>query len=532
MSEKNCTFETVSTLSPKDSTNAAKPFKISDSLDENIFFFKELANCDKTIKIRKFESSGPPRIRAAVIYIDGLVNELILNQNVIGPILKYREPHVTESSCSSKDPTDRSDSSADSNNKSDSPFNRVFYQILFGGDIKKSDDTSTLFQDLLMGNTVLFVDGTAQCILISTKGWSVRAVMEPEAEKVITGPHEGFNESIIHNLALLRRKITNPDLKYEFYTIGKKTKTAICVCYMDGLADKNILKDLKKRINAIDIDCILDAEYIEEIIKDGRFSMFKTIGSTQRPDVAAAKLLEGRIAIIINGSPVAATLPFVFIEYFQAADDYYSDAYYASFNRMLRIIGFVLTISLPAVYLSMVTFHMEMLPLKFLMSATQSRNGMPFSSFAEIVILIFIFETIREGSSKIPASIGTAFSIVGGIVLGQASVEARFVSLPIVIIVAFTCITGMIVPELRGPAIFLRFMLLIFSRIAGMFGYVLGMLLIAFMICSLESFSIPYSSLTSRNKTQTAADTFIRMPWPRMKKRPEVSDTQDVIRQR
>ena len=490
-----------------------KSFKISPSLEENLSFFKTLAGQDKTVKIRSFESSKSPQIKAGIVFIDGLVSELIINQNIIGPILTFESP----------------DGSA---NTSDWVFNLVYENILFGGDIAKSSDINLIFQNLFTGNSLLCVEGSAECILISTKGWMVRSINEPDAEKVITGPHEGFNESIIHNLALLRRKITNPALSYEFFSLGRKTETTICICYMDGLADGKILAEVRKRIKKIDIDCVLDTEYVEEIIKDGRYSLFKTTGSTQRPDVAAAKILEGRIVLIINGSPVAATLPFVFIEYFQTADDYYSDAYYASFNRILRLTGFFLTISLPAIYLSLITLHMEMLPLKFLVSAAQSRTGMPLSSFAEIIVIIFVFEMIREGSSRIPASIGTAFSIVGGIVLGQASVEAKFVSLPIVIIVSFACITGMIVPELRGPAIFLRFMLLLLAHVAGMFGYMAGILFTVFMICGLESFSIPYASLTARNIGQTFADTFIRMPWPKMKKRPKVSDTRDVTRQR
>ena len=271
---------------------------------------------------------------------------------------------------------------------------------------------------------------------------------------------------------------------------------------------------------------------MEELIKDGRYSPFKTTGSTERPDVVAAKLMEGRAAIVINGSPVVITAPFVFLEYFTSGDDYYNDAYYATFNRILRFIGFFFTISLPALYIALITHHIQMLPVHFLIAVAGSRQGMPFSSLAETLILIVIFEMVREGSAKIPSSIGTAFSIVGGIVLGEAAVSAHFVSLPVIIIVAFSGITGLIIPQLKGPVIVIRLSLLFLAAAMGIFGYFIGIMMLIFSVCSLESFGIPYSSLTVRDLRQIFSDTFIRNIWPNMKKRPVVSRTQDVCRQR
>lgn len=488
------------------------PDKISLSLEKNLSFIHETFGEDKTIKIRRFSPAGNPLLKAGAVFVDGLSNDIIINQNIIAPLIRFK-------------PNESLQSGSDF-------IKNIGENILFGDDLVYSSDMQTLIDAFLTGDTVMFAEGCSEAIIIATKNWSLRSVDEPDSERVISGPHEGFTESVIQNLSLIRRRITNTALKYEFFQVGVKTKTVICMCFMEGLADECILSSLRKRIKSINIDCIFDAEYVEEIIKDGRYSLFKTTGSTQRPDVVAAKLMEGRAALIINGSPVAVTVPYVFMEYFHSPDDYYSDAYYATFNRILRLAGFIMTISLPAVYLALVTFHHEMLPVKTLMSAAQSRTGMPMSTFCEIVVLIIIFEMIREGSAKIPSSIGTAFSIVGGIVLGQASVDANFVSLPIVIIVAFTGITGMIVPQLKGPVLFLRFMLLILAHIMGLFGFMLGTMYIIFMVCSLESFNIPYTSLTSRDMKQILTDTFIRRPWPDMKKRPAISRTKDIIRQR
>ena len=484
---------------------------VSSSLETNLKYISDLFKGDKTVKIRRFSSPSVPGLRAGVIFIDGLSNDIIINQNIIAPLVCF--------------------SGASSLPSGEGLIKAVSEYILFGDDISFSSDLEELTDAFLTGDAVMFADGCSEGIIIAAKNWSLRSVDEPDSERVISGPHEGFTESVIQNLSLIRRRITDPDLRYEFFRIGARSKTVVCMCFMDSLADESMLSDLRSRINSINIDCVFDAEYIEEIIKDGRYSLFRTTGATQRPDVAAAKLMEGRAALIINGSPVAVTVPYVFMEYFHSPDDYYSDAYYATFNRLLRIAGFLTTISLPAVYLALVTFHHEMLPVKTLLSAAQSRVGMPMSTLCEIVLLILIFEMIREGSAKIPSSIGTAFSIVGGIVLGQASVDANFVSLPIVIIVAFTGITGMIVPQLKGPVLFLRFILLFLADIMGLFGFMLGLMYILFMICSLESFNIPYTSLTSHDIRQAFTDTFIRRPWPDMCKRPAIGSS-DIIRQR
>ncbi len=484
---------------------------VSSSLEDNLKYISDTFNGDKTVKIRRFSSPAVPELKAGVVFIDGLSNDLIINQNIIAPLVRF---------------SGTLDIAPD-----ESVIKAVSENILFGDDISFSSDIDQLIDAALTGDAVMFADNCSEGIVIAAKNWSLRSVDEPDSERVISGPHEGFTESVIQNLSLIRRRITNTGLKYEFFQVGVRTKTVVCMCFMDGIADEKILSDLRSRINSINIDCIFDAEYIEEIIKDGRYSLFRTTGSTQRPDVVAAKLMEGRAALIINGSPVAVTVPYVFMEYFHSPDDYYSDAYYATFNRLLRLAGFLMTISLPAVYLALVTFHHEMLPIKTLLSAAQSRTGMPMSTLCEIVILIIIFEMIREGSAKIPSSIGTAFSIVGGIVLGQASVDANFVSLPIVIIVAFTGITGMIVPQLKGPVLFLRFILLFLSYAMGLFGFMLGIMYILFMICSLESFGISYTSLTSHDLRQALTDTFIRRPWPDMCKRPAIG-SRNIIRQR
>ena len=481
---------------------------VSAHLQKNIDYLKRLFEKDITVKIREFSNIENERIKMCVFFVDGLTSEEFISEDIIAPVMHTKQL---------KNGADL--------------FTEVRDRVLIGCNISCSDDMSELLTSFLRGDAILLADGHPQGIIISAKNWTIRTVSEPDSEKVIQGPHEGFNESIMTNLSLIRRKITSPQLKYEFFTVGKKSQTLICMCYMEGLADEPILSEMRRRIDHVSIDCIIDTEYIEEIIKDGRYSPFKTTGSTQRPDVAAAKLMEGRIVLIINGSPVALTAPFVFLEYFTSGDDYYNDPYYATFNRILRFIGFFFTISLPAVYIALITHHIQMLPIHFLIAAAGSRQGMPFSSLAETLILILIFEMVREGSARIPSSIGTAFSIVGGIVLGEAAVSAHFVSLPVIIIVAFSGITGLIIPQLKGPVLVLRLGLLFLAASMGLFGYFIGIMMLIFTVCSLESFGIPYNSLTVRNLRQIFSDTVIRNAWPNMKERPVVSRTEDIHRQ-
>ena len=481
---------------------------VSASLKDNVDYLQALFKNDITVKIRQFSNIQDSGIKMCVFFVDGLASEEFISEDIICPIMRSRDL---------KSGPDL--------------LGQIRDRVLISCNILSSGDMNELLESFLRGDAILLMDGCPWGVIISAKNWTIRSVNEPDSEKVIQGPHEGFNESIMTNLALLRRKITNPALKYEFFTVGKKSVTLVCMCYMEGLCDKKILQEMRKRILGVDIDCIIDAEYIEEIVKDGRYSPFKTTGSTERPDIAAAKLMEGRIAVVINGSPVVITAPFVFMEYFTSGDDYYNDAYYATFNRILRFIGFFFTISLPALYIALITHHIQMLPVHFLIAVAGSRQGMPFSTLTETLILIVIFEMVREGSAKIPSSIGTAFSIVGGIVLGEAAVSAHFVSLPVIIIVAFSGITGLIIPQLKGPVIVIRLGLLFLAASMGIFGYFIGIMMLIFAVCSLRSFGVPYNSLTVRDFRQLLSDTFVRDVWPNMKKRPVVSGTRDVHRQ-
>ncbi len=292
-----------------------------------------------------------------------------------------------------------------------------------------------------------------------------------------------------------------------------------------------IVEEVNKRLDGIDIDGILDTGYILELIGDNTYSPFTTIGYTERPDAVVGKLLEGRVAILCDNSPVALTLPFLFIEYFSVSQDYYSHFLYASFNRLLSWIGFFLTTSIPAIYTAIITFHQEMLPTPLILSVSAARQGVPLPSIAEMILILFVFEVLREASVRIPAVIGQTISIVGALIIGQAAVEARLISAPIIIVAAASGITGFLVPKMEQAVILVRFMFLLASAFMGLYGYIFLCIILYIHLTSMRSFGIPYMLFGSSLLSQDQKDIVFRAPWNKMIKRPRILASKNTNRQ-
>ncbi|MEW8974512.1 MAG: spore germination protein, partial [Tissierellaceae bacterium] len=316
---------------------------ISIYLEENIDLIQSVFNKDDTLVLRKFQTQNNTKKQFALFFINGMVDISIINNNILMPIMYINE--------------DTDDISTDF----------LQDQIIISSQIESSQDMEHIVDSLISGDVLLFVDGIPECLIIDCKGFNTRQIDEPEIEKSIKGPREGFNESLVTNLSLIRRKIKNKDLKFEYKKIGTTSHTKACICYIDGVADPKLIDEINKRIDGIKIDGVLDVKYIQELIDDTPFSIFETSGSTEKPDVLAAKLLEGRVGIFLDGTPSVMTAPFLFIENFQAPQDYYTNYYYASIIRILRIFASIITTGLPAIYLSLVTYHREVLPSSLLL---------------------------------------------------------------------------------------------------------------------------------------------------------------------
>lgn len=483
---------------------------LKKSLNENIAVFKAVFQNDNSVVYREIENANAG-LHACLVYIDGMVNIDVMNKDIICPIMNSKLEALENDA-----------------NALDTLRNKV----ICANRIERKGVIDELLLALFNGDVIILVDGSDESLQVNCKGWQTRALEEPSLEKVLRGPKEGFTESIMDNLALIRRRLKTPDLKFKFKETGVRSKTKICLCYIETLVSDEILQELENRLERIDIDGVVSSGHIEELIKDHPMSPFKTIGNTERPDVVAAKLLEGRIAIVVDGTPSTLTLPYVFMEYFQSAEDYYDNYWFSSINRLIRCLGEYFTSSIPAVYVALITYHHEMIPTPLLLSIIASRQNVPFPTIVEAIVLLFVFEVIREASIRMPAPMGQSVSIVGALILGQAAVEARVFSAPMVIIVAATGITGLLTIKLKGASIIIRLGLLLLASFMGLYGYIFGVTGALIYLFSMRSFGVPYMLEYGSINPNDLKDTFIRAPWWYMDLRPKQLAAKNVIRQK
>ncbi len=463
-------------------------YSLSTSLRENINIIKESFQKDDTLIIREFQIQDNPCGKFTILFINGMVDINKINNSIIMPIMYMGE---------------------DISGKN---LNYIKEQVIISSQVEKSQNLDDIINAIIDGDVALLMEGIKEALIIDCKGFLTRPIEEPGIEKVIRGPREGFNESLTTNLTLIRRKLKTKNLKFQYKTIGTTSQTKACICYIDGVADEGILKEVNKRIDNIKIDGVLDIKYIQELIDDKPLSIFEVSGNTEKPDVLAAKLLEGRIGILLDGTPSVMTVPFLFIENFQSGQDYYTNYYYATIIRLLRLVSSLITTGFPAIYLSLVTYHREVLPTPMLLSILSSRQGVPFPTVVELIGLLLVFEILIEAGSRMPNYIGQALSIVGALVLGSAAVEAKIVSSAMIIVVGISSITGLIIPNFAGIFIILRTLFILFSAAYGIYGYIFGMVGLFIHLFSLKSFDVPYMATINSLYPKNLKDTIIRAP--------------------
>ena len=486
----------------KSSVSDYENMTLSETLSENIAVFKEIFRSDDILRMRRFKISG--NIDCALFYMDGMINSESINESIVRPLIL-----------------------------SENAVGDVTYiseNILFANETKVSKYLSDMLRAVLYGDTILLIDGQSRALTINTKGWRTRGIIEPMDERVLQGPREGFDEAAMFNLAMIRRRLLTPDLCIEMLRVGRRTDTLVFVCYLKSLASERIVKELKKRISEIDIDGILDSNYISESIRDHPMSLLKTIGSTERPDIVAARLLEGRIAVVVDGTPVVLTLPYLFSENFQSDEDYYLNFLVSSVGRILRFVCFFLAVSVPAVFLALTTFHLKLLPTNMALSIAELRQGVPMSSVTECILLILVFEILQETGIRMPQGLGHALSIVGGLVVGQAAVEARIISAPMLIAVALSGISGLMIPRLKGVVFYLKLLLVAASALFGLYGYISLSAVFVIRVFGMNSFGVDYTVSLNDPDFQNIKDTFFRAPWWALIKRPMFN--KNKIRQR
>lgn len=473
--------------------------ELTTDLDRSIAAMQAQFAGDNTFITREVRS--PAGLRCAVFFFDGMVNALAINQSIIRPLMNAKAPRL----------------SADT----------LAQSVIEINDSRVEPDLDRMLASFLYGDTVILTEGDARPVVVNTKGFSTRSTSEPEGEKVLRGPREGFTELFMSNLSMLRRRLNDPRLKFTFSRVGSRTNTVVCLCYLEGVADSALVDTVKHRLAKLKPDSVLDSNYIAERIRDNRRSPFPTLGATERPDVAAARLLEGRVAIVVDGSPVVLTAPCILQECFQSNDDYYISVEQAGLSRLLRYAAFLLTLTVPALYLACVLHHQELVPTRLLLAISAAQRGTPLPPVWEIFLLLIVFELLKEAGTRTPGVIGQTMSIVGGLVLGQAAVQARFISAPGVIIVAVAGVTGLALPKLQSATTVLRFALTAASALLGLYGLAFGLALILLHLCALDSCQTPYLlNLVPRVRTHKE-DSYLRAPWFRMRRNRFLAQKED-----
>ena len=471
--------------------------RVSASVDENMNIMKMLFTDVDVLLYKSIEDANHNKYLIA--YTDGLVNSAIINENILRPLMLLKDFQ-----------------------QGGDLINRLVTEVVQINESEPTDRYQKIISAVSYGDTILFADGCSEAAILSTKSIPMRAVSQPDSEKTLSGSKEGFTESIVTNLALIRKRARTNDLKVRKMTLGRRTQTGVMVCYLSEIVHKGALAELMKRLQKIDIDGVLDSNYVSELICDFRYSLFRTVGSTERPDVVVGKILEGRIAILVDGCPDVLTVPFLFVENFQSSEDYTLNYYYTSFSRFLRMLGFFLTIAVPGLYVAIVAFHHEMMPNPLLISITMERQSVPLPAAVEAFVMLLVFEILRETGVRMPNNVGQALSIVGALVIGQAAVQAKLVAAPMIIVVGLTGITNLIVPKIRSPIIYIRLFVLLLSSMFGFFGFTISLSLMLIHILKLTSFGVPMLLADGRMGLNRFNDSAIRVPWWKMTERPEI----------
>ncbi|WP_281887738.1 spore germination protein [Paenibacillus sp. YYML68] len=450
------------------------------------------AHCSD-VNFRSFLIGG--KTNAMLIYIEGLCNTAQINEHVLGKLVQ-------------------------ANNEDVASIEMLVNTLT----VSKADIVTTLAdctQAISAGNPVLLYEGEAKGASFGLSEWEKRSVEEPTAESGVRGPREGFSETLQVNTSQLRRIIKSPALKLESVSIGQYTQTQVIVAYIEGVADPKLIEDVKERLDRIQINGILESGYIEEMIEDNPYSPFPQVQSTERPDTACSALLEGRVAILTEGTPFVLIVPTTLFSLLQSQEDYYQRFWASTAIRWLRYLFTLFSILLPSLYVAIITFHQEMVPTALLITMAASRESVPFPALIEAFIMEVTFEVLREAGVRLPKQIGPAVSIVGALVIGQAAVQAGIVSPPMVIVVAITGIASFMVPRYIVGLSFrmLRFPIILLSGTLGLLGVILGMCVIVIHLCNLRSFGSPYLLPLSSVNRAGMKDIAVRAPWWELKSR-------------
>ena len=487
--------------------------QISSNLEKNIKVIENaFQNCGDIVK-RRFFVGEKKEIAVYMIYTDNIVNGSAIEESILTNIMNR---------C-------RIDG------KKEGMLKRLNEEVIAIGEMTEVKTFQEIFDAVLLGDTILLMDGNDIALQASTKGFPSRGVSEAKTEVVVQGPKDAFTEIGATNIVLIRRRIRDTKLKVKRTKVGKRSKTDVAILYMEDIVRKEILQEVENRINQIDIDVILDSGYIDQLLENKWLSPFPQLQMTERPDKASSALLEGRVVIVIDNTPFVVMVPATLNVFFQAAEDYYDRWEIMSFIRLIRYCAGFLAVALPGLYIALTVFHPSMIPTNLALKIAETRQNIPFPAVGEILIMELAFELLREAGIRLPSPVSSTIGIVGGIIIGQAAVEAGIVSPSVVIVSALTGICTFVIPNIAlvSGLRLTKYIVLLFSSLLGLYGFWLALILMLIHMASLKSFHIPFLypfCSASINDYNDLEDSIFRLPLWFMKKRPIFSN--DKHRQR
>ncbi|WP_138750932.1 spore germination protein [Paenibacillus sinopodophylli] len=471
---------------------------ISTNLDDNESMLQRVfSNCTDLIirKLSLFDSKP-----GLVVYLDVLVDEMLWNDGLLDPLMEQ---------------TDEGSETAEQ------LIEQVKYRLSSVTKPEIITNGKHVVQRIVKGDVVLFIESASEAISFCIKNQLHRPLEEPSTEAVIRGPRIGFIEKLPINMALIRQQLRTPLLKMEKFSLGTISHTDLTIAYIENKASQQVIQDIKLRLSKIDMDSIMESGYLEELVSDHPYSPFPVIQSTQRPDLVSASLIEGKVVMLIDGSPFALIMPITLWHGFQTVEDYYMNFIFATMLRWLRFLFAYLALTLPSFYVAITTFHHEMIPTSLALSLAAAREIVPFPAMVETLIMEITFEALREAGVRLPRPVGQTVSIVGALVIGQAAVQAGIISAPVIIIVSLTGIASFLIPNptMSQAISILRFPIVVCAGTFGLYGIIAALLAILIHLTNLHSFGVPYLSPIAPLRPSGLLDVLIRAPWQIMHKR-------------
>ncbi|WP_378953436.1 spore germination protein [Pelosinus sp. sgz500959] len=490
-------------------------YQIDTCLDTNVAHLEEIFADSNDIHIRELFIMSLQR-RAVIVFVESMTDQAIINGHIMA---KLTMPPITGLSNPIQEPT----------------YEYLKNTLVTAASVMATHEMKAATKRVLSGDTALFVDGLSTVLIIATRKLDSRPVSDPQTESDISGPRDGFTEELRTNVTLVRRRIKNPNLVVKRVTVGQRSETDVAIVYFRGIVNMKLVHEVEQRLKNLNVDDPTISG-LKGLLEDHPHSPFPTILTTERPDKFTTALLMGKVGVIIDGTPYCLILPAAFSDFFQAGDDFFQKWQIGTLTRISRYIAAFLGLSFPAFYVAVTSFHPAFLPTPLALIISTNRESLPFPVFIETLIMVIVLEIMQEAGIRLPKTVGSAVSIVGGLVIGDASVRAGLVSPPIVIVTSFTAIASFtIVHHNMGlPLRLLRFMLMMMGASFGLFGVMIGLLAIAIHLANLESLGEPYLAPMAPRNFAALRDlkaTSIIVPPKTMDRRPAYLETEDSVRQ-